>query len=319
MIEKVDTEIENLANKIFVKPFTLHKIEGGLFNKIVKAHLSNSNVFIKKFTNKAEAGCYPPLPTSAAQRFTVACKWHNMSIEASKMCNGVNVPKIISLYDDLFIIVMDEVKGKPLYEYLLNDHCIDNEILEKIIFFLAKLHNMTINNKNMLYSSSNEFKKFKIKLQYNDMFNYIPIEFISKLEKFILNYINTNCDLIHGDINSRNILIEKNEISIIDFEQGQLGEGIYDISYIISEYVIQGIRLNSDIETMIKKNWYLYCDARKSSDLTNQYAAFRLHLAFQTLYRLKGPSRHIWSNHVNNDKKNKIIHWCYYEIKLWIN
>lgn len=318
MVDKIDIDIKNISYKIFDQPFVLHNIDGGLFNIVVQVRLEQENKYIKKFTDKAQSGYYPPLPTTAYQRFIVAKTWHYMSIEASKLHNTVTIPAITSCYDDFFIIVMDEFKGMPLYDVLLNNKNIDIKLLEKVVVWLASLHNSKIIDEDILYSASNDFKKFKIQLQYNNMLKYLPSDLITKAEHFISDYLNKNDDPLHGDINSRNILIMQDEVSIIDFEQGQFGDGIYDLAYIVSEYIIHGICLNLDTEEIISKIWYLYCNTRNSVNLNNKYAAFRTHLGFQTLYRLKGPSKEVWSGHISKDIRDKIFYWSSAQIYSWL-
>ncbi len=115
-----------------------------------------------------------------------------------------------------------------------------------------------------------------------------------------------------------NILSADGVVSIIDFEQGHYGEGLYDLAYLLSEYVIRDLRLAVDPVVIIVSAWDDYCRARGLGKSEDAWQRLRVHLAFQTLYRLVGPSRKVWTGHLDDDARDTVRRWSVDELSVWL-
>lgn len=318
MTTKSDQEIEALARSVFEGPLHIEPISGGLFNRVIKISTIDGIRYLKKFSDEAMSGSFPPLPTTATQRCIVATAWHGLSLIAARNCPSVEVPQLLSTNKQLDLLIMEEVDGQPLYEWLITSHDQSDVALNSVIDWLAVLHGLDLEPRSDLLQASSPFKAFKIDLQYTKVLPEIPLEQRPACENFIADYLSCNSEPVHGDINSRNILESDASIAVIDFEQGHFGEGVYDLAYIVSEYVIHSIRLGADPLTIIESAWKRYAGARSlDQGILKLEQRFRQHLSFQTLYRLIGPSRQVWTGHLDNSIQTKVHDWSKREATTW--
>jgi thiamine kinase-like enzyme len=210
---------------------------------------------------------------------------------------------------------MSGIEGEPLYNFVTNLHySLDNLFCYtmKCIEWLKKIHCANIPRKAFIDNASDKFKKYKIDLQYNRLLNYLNETSRQNATLFIDSYINSKEQLVHGDFNSRNILLNTNtnQIGIIDFEQAHIGSGVYDVAYIASELIIRIVASQNEdkkLDEYIEKIFNSYYDDRLN--LKTTFVIFSKHLFFQVLYRLVGPSKLAWSGHLNEVKKTEIIHF----------
>lgn len=137
-------------------------------------------------------------------------------------------------------------------------------------------------------------------------------------ERFVADYLLRSEDPVHGDLNSRNILSTEGVVSVIDFEQGHFGEGVYDLAYLLSEYVIRDLRFGVDPEANIMATWKSYCHSCGRNSDAETWRRMRIHLGFQTLYRLVGPSRKVWTGHLDDVKKDAVRRWSTTELSAWL-
>jgi tRNA A-37 threonylcarbamoyl transferase component Bud32 len=251
---------------------------------------------------------FPPLPTTALQRYKVAVDLHE---HAQKVVKGkVYAPRLLAADPDNRAIVMEGAKGINLYEYVVNEETFHYAVeqVSHVLAWLGSLH--ALENPNILSISANSeaFKRYKATLQYQKIFELLLENNLEAANVFLNEHLTSQETLLHGDLNTRNIIIcVDGRIAIIDFEQGQVGCGSHDAAYLISEIVIASFVVNEEIETLINLLWSCY-----EPDVINidKHKRFRRHLCFQVLYRLKGPSRHIWTGHLSDDTKAKIEVWC---------
>ena len=287
-------------------------IEGGLFNEVHRVIRSEEHFYIKSFADEAKTPGFPPLPTTALQRYQVAVDLHE---NAQKVVTGkVYVPQLLAADPANRAIAMEGAKGINLYEYIVNNETFHFAVdqISQVLAWLSSLH--TLENSNILAISSNSdaFKYYKAALQYRAIFELLFKKNLEGANAFVNEHLTLQATLLHGDLNSRNIIIcEDGRIAVIDFEQGQVGCGSHDVAYLISEIIIASFVVNEEIEALTNLLWSHY-----ETNATNidKYKRFRRHLGFQVLYRLKGPSRHIWTGHLNGDIKAKIETWCKREL-----
>lgn len=289
----------------------LLEVNGGLFNYVYKiTDLDNKNHYLKIFTNRAKVKDFPPLPTSAQQRCFVAVECHKSALKLDPLITGVSIPEISDYSIDNCFISMDAIPGSHLFNYLIDTNISLDTIIffyKKVMLWLSMLHNQPNTNLAAIDVDSDLFKRYKIKLQYSDLLPLIPAKFQKLAQIFINEYLNTKLHLVHGDLNSKNILVEgKDNISIIDFEQGHIGNGLYDVAYLCSELIIRLIAAGTvNLEFYIHTLLIDYSNKLSQEETLN----YRKHLAFQVLYRLVGPSQNIWSGHLHEFQKQQIKDW----------
>ena len=283
-------------------------VDGGLFNNVHRVTRLDEHFYIKSFTNEAKTQGFPPLPTSASQRYNVAVQLHKHAQKV--VTDHVYVPKLLASDSDNNAIAMEGAKGKNLYDYVVNDETFSFAVEQAshVLSWLGSLHKLKNTNTISMNFNSKDFKKYKATLQYKNMFEFLPRKNLENASLFLDEHISLRDTLLHGDLNTRNIIIcEDGRIAVIDFEQGQLGCGSHDAAYLISELVIASFVVNEDTDALIDELWLSYEAIPTNPD---KHMLFRRHLCFQVIYRLKGPSRNIWTEHLTDGTKAKIEKWC---------
>lgn len=288
------------------KPDSVEKASGGLFNRVYRIASKDKVRYLKQLTETAESGTFPPLPTSAISRWRVASECHARAERAAIQNPCVRIPHLVKATQETQSIVMESVDGHPLYETLTREGMTPdvNKAMLSIMAWLRALHSQPVFSDNTLIADSEPFRHFKIDLQYFKILKELPPSLETKAKNFAENYLQSHSAVLHGDLNSRNILMQDPaRPAIIDFEQGQLGDGVYDVAYLISEAVIADIWQARNPEESIKSLWKAYGAPQAEQ-------AFLAHLGFQVIYRLIGPSRHVWSAHLPEDKKQHARAWA---------
>jgi tRNA A-37 threonylcarbamoyl transferase component Bud32 len=309
--------IQEVAAGIWPLPIELETTEAGLFNQVFKVSSIEGTGYIKRFVDQAISGNFPPLPTTAMQRYLVAIEWHRLALRAARLCRTVEVPEILGLYPKLKVVVMSSVTGDSLHGILTQPPRVE-QCLPSLIDWLAALHSLETPPCGPLTEATKAFKAFKIELQYSRLLPQLPQEKRDAAASFVRQYLDCEAEPVHGDINSRNVLTGGLSVAVIDFEQGHLGEGIYDLAYIVSEYVIRELSRDVTPEPFIEEAWERYAEARKTADSLASHARFRVHLGFQTLYRLIGPSRAVWTGHLNMTQCAHVRDWSTRQVSHWL-
>lgn len=320
----IDSEMIQVARLLWPSPQQIEPVTGGLFNRVLKVTSPAGTHYLKRFTEAALSSDFPPLPTRAAQRCLVACSWHDMASRAAAMHAGtppLNVPALVAIQSEYDVIAMDAAAGMPLYERLQapGTHTTttaagqDPRIelpLRSIARWLGRLHALPLQPRDSLLAASRPFKAFKIELQYARLVDELPPHLHRAALAFIHDYLVLEAEPVHGDLNSRNVLVDaENGVSVIDFEQGHCGEGCYDLAYLLSEYVIRALRHDRDPLPLVARAWDHYASARLLADPPAWRRRLHLHLAFQCLYRLVGPTRAVWTGHLDDTAGRRVRAW----------
>ena len=319
----IDSEMIQVARLLWPSPQQIEPVTGGLFNRVLKVTSPAGTHYLKRFTEAALSGDFPPLPTRAAQRCLVACSWHDMASRAAAMQAGtppLNVPALVAIQSEYDVIAMDAAAGTPLYERLQAPGTHSTAAagqephielpLRSIARWLGRLHALPLQPRDSLLAASRPFKAFKIELQYARLVDELPPHLHRAALAFIHDYLVLEAEPVHGDLNSRNVLVDaENGVSVIDFEQGHCGEGCYDLAYLLSEYVIRALHHDRDPLPLVARAWDHYASARLLADPPAWRRRLHLHLAFQCLYRLVGPTRAVWTGHLDDTAGRRVRAW----------
>jgi len=325
----VDSEMIQAARLLWPSPQSIEPVAGGLFNRVLKVRSPAGTHYLKRFTEVALSGDFPPLPTRAAQRCLVACSWHDLAARAcvqatslqanarQRTTRPLTVPALVAIQSEYDIVAMEAASGTPLYERLkaaAGDPATDAAALElplrSIARWLGRLHALPLRPRDTLLAASRPFKAFKIELQYVRLLDELPPPLHRAARAFIDDYLTLEAEPVHGDLNSRNVLVDADDgVSVIDFEQGHFGEGSYDLAYLLSEYAIRALHHDRDPLPIVARAWDHYGSARLPADPSAWQRRLHLHLAFQCLYRLVGPTRAVWTGHLDKAAGRRVRGW----------
>lgn len=298
-----------LTSKLFLRD-DIYKIEpqsGGLFNYLLRIETRRGNYFFKQFLDDTKNPIFNVPNIAATKRSNLAYEVQRLAAAV----NGLNtVPEILIFDRQRNAFLMAEASGKTALIEYLRVGVIPETLINHLPHLLGTLHQSTYGRYGCHSIFANtEFRDFKLKIQYDDIAKLLsPNE-----SKFILEFkksyqIKTLC-VTHGDINSRNILIDENALGIIDFEQSHLGSPAYDLAYILSEIFI----------SRINKGWNDESMSLISSFLSHYFQSFYAvnrdlvenemikHLAIQVIYRFWGPSHKSWTFYLDEANRNLII------------
>ncbi|QEC73993.1 phosphotransferase [Arachidicoccus ginsenosidivorans] len=201
---------------------------------------------------------------------------------------------------------------KPLVAYLASGEVLW-EPLALLMTGIGRLHSIRAKEvfiNNELYENTS-FRDFKLQLQYYDL--AAGMEASSALKSSIIDladrYKTQKYTLLHGDLNSRNVIINSkdNSFGVIDFEQSHVGNPIYDLAYILSEVYMACLYHGIDMDATMHRLIQAYTKSNTTFDLKNHWVEFKKHLGVQILYRLHGPSKASWSFYMTDMKKRAHI------------
>ncbi|ROS05523.1 phosphotransferase family enzyme [Sinobacterium caligoides] len=282
---------------------------GGLFNSILKVETFKETFYYKQYLNDVENLTYNLPDIDASERAELAIKVQLISGQCNYNEPHNPVPEIVYVDHESNAFLMEEANtSQPLIEVLEQGGLSDVQ-LTKVSSFLAYFHKTTYNIYSDEESLSNvEFRDFKLSLQYDDIAELLTEKEASVVLKCKEKHQKTQQCVLHGDINSRNILVGKKGVSVIDFEQSHLGSPSYDVAYILSEifisfYVHNKNSLKEKIDLFVSTYASIFKDVNQMSYEKD----IAVHLAIQIIYRFLGPSAHHWTYYVSDKDKEELL------------
>lgn len=274
-------------------------------NTLYEIKIPNYHFLYKQFHSFDDVTIsYNPPNVSVEKRVKNSVFFQELALNAMK-CKSIIIPKIRLTSRNSF--VMDYLDGgsslKLLLdsgEYVVNMNCLGRAI--------AQFHNISKCEMNRL--EFNDLLLYKIRIQYNyDLVEGLTSkkkEIYDELHHELLN-LNSSFCFVHGDLNAKNIIVmESGEFGIIDFEHSGIGKRVYDLAYLVAEFVIAAIAYP-------KQRVYRYCIVEfllgyieESIPSVFELTSLWNHVAVQILYRLTGPSALVWTSYFSEISLKKM-------------
>lgn len=136
------------------------------------------------------------------------------------------VPRPLDYISDLNSLFYEEVKGKSL-QLILEKKKLPPRVFEKLAEFLFRLHSLKLKKFKVTILRLKDYKECfselkKIIPSYQKLFPpFEKINFLKKLEK--------GNHFLHGDFYPSNIIVDKKNISLIDFDKSGRGNFLNDL------------------------------------------------------------------------------------------
>ncbi|HEV3156278.1 MAG TPA: phosphotransferase [Candidatus Baltobacteraceae bacterium] len=301
------------AEQLGVTKPDIQKIEvqkSGLFNLILRIDTKKGTWYFKQYVDDVPNAVFENIPEiPALERAELAYQVQKKAVAATSLLGNI-VPNIVAYEPEIQGFLMDAVdEPKPLIEYL-SKGAVPNSAIRQLPSALALLHKNTFGK----YRPSSLFgnrtvRDFKLDLQYQQIAQKIYSRG-DELRKFLARYKNRSDSILHGDINSRNVLLNNHErVSIVDFEQSHLGAPAFDIADILSEYLISFEVFGRTSERLLVIHQFLekYFSIFDMDDRHHVECEITMHLGSQMLNRLWGPSKDRWTFYLDEQSKNRVI------------
>ncbi len=176
---------------------------------------------------------------------------------------NINVPSIFDVSKDYSYYLQQDLGEKTLYDILTENNFVYNqkiiEIYQKTINQLLKIQ--IIGNQNLDYSKAFARPNFDRQAIIWDL-NYFKYDFVKildipfdeqRLEDDFDNFIQLiltekNCHFMFRDFQSRNIMIQNNEVFFIDYQGGRKGAIEYDlVSLLFDAKAVMPINIKNNL------------------------------------------------------------------------
>ncbi|MFB6457144.1 aminoglycoside phosphotransferase family protein [Chitinophaga sp. Hz27] len=289
---------------------SVHSVAGGLFNQVYRISDEQQTWYVKQYLDKQVSGIFSPPEIPATQRRQLAYKVHDLCRRMEG--NKAHVPEIRQDESSNTLVIAAVANARPLIDYLSTGK-VPVTALVAVARVLARLHTATYNvtayTEQFLYRNTT-FRDYKLGLQYYELSRQLEPDLAALVRLLADNYKLQQYCVLHGDINSRNIVLNEGTeaIGIIDFEQSHIGHPIYDLSYLLSELLIHQWYFESDaMQQTIRRMLELYFSINTVIQYADIREALNAHIAVQVLYRFLGPSRDSWTHYIVSPKREQII------------
>ncbi|MBO9730333.1 MAG: aminoglycoside phosphotransferase family protein [Chitinophaga sp.] len=289
---------------------TMQAVTGGLFNQVYRINDDQQAWYIKQYLDKQVSGIFAPPEIPASQRCELAFKVHALCRQIDG--NEAHVPEVRQDKAGNTLVIAAVPNAKPLIDYLAAGKTPVTALLA-VARALARLHSATYHSiaytEHPLFRNTT-FRDYKLALQYYELSRELAPD-LAKAVQHLADTYSTQCYcVLHGDINSRNIVLneETEAIGMIDFEQSHIGHPVYDLAYLLSELLISQWYFGSEVmQLTIKRMLELYFSIHTAITYAEVKDTLNAHLAVQILYRFMGPSRNSWTFYVDSPRREQII------------
>lgn len=283
--------------------------DAGVWNNVViEAVTPQQTYYFKQYCEFTNIPNYSPPRIPAEQRAQVAQIAQTAAAE-SFIDSYRLVPAVLARDDTAF--VMEAVpEADNLLGYLSSGQC-PEAITTALPAALARFHNAA---RSAHYIDTplrdNRFRDYKVDLQYHNVAQSLIPEKGQILGDFAEWYKQQQECIVHGDLNSKNVLITPGGTAhVIDFEQAHLGTPAYDLAFILSELFIAEVQHNQNpaFHNLSRVFAECYLGTLECYDRSMVAKEATLHLAAQIIYRFKGPSHKVWTSYVAGEIREKVL------------
>ena len=197
------------------------------------------------------------------------------SINKILLKKKISAPKLLSENFDKNYIEIDDLGTETLFDILKKKNLNKFQVYEKILIILIKLQNIKIkkvkNFKKKIYKIPNYSKKLIFNEANLFLKWYVPntinknrrFKIKKKLKKIINSLIKKiqlpNNTFVHRDFHVSNLMIKKNNISVIDSQDALYGNIAYDLASLIDDV---RLKTPNNFKETIYQN-YLYLNKKK--------------------------------------------------------
>lgn len=292
------------------KQISIGEQKGGLFNKVYKIEHADLTWYIKQYLDQNVSTIFSPPTISPQQRSKLAYVVQKECFEFNQDIKSV--PEVL-LDTNTNTLVIDGVSSPIVMIDLISTDCVKLEHLKAIAISIARLHGQLSTSEYLTdpVFINKAFRDFKLKIQYYDIAEQLGGAYKAIITNLVQRYEQELITVLHGDLNSRNIIINEtnDKIGIIDFEQSHVGNPIYDISYFLCEiytsclFFKQEQQLKDYVSTFLNT----YIAYNDQFDLKEHAIDLKLHLALQIIYRFLGPSRASWTFYIQPEEEKQSI------------
>lgn len=273
--------------------------KGGLFNHVLKVYCVGDTWFVKQYLDKNVSNVFAPPPSPKADRAELA---HQVQAMAHRYTPEL-VPQVWLDAASCTLIVAGVAEAKELIHYFAGGD-LQKRALNQIAQVLAHLHQQTFNRPicaEPLYRNE-AFRDYKLSLQYDHLAGQLDKTTATAIRKLAAEYRQQQFCVLHGDPNSRNVVVNQGTgvVGVIDFEQSHVGNPVYDLAYILSEVCISGLFYGCpDLAEVVTAFLDAYLHVfQAAQDIPGFYSDLAQHLGVQIIYRFLGPSRAAWTFYI---------------------
>uniref|UniRef100_UPI003D8BC2CA aminoglycoside phosphotransferase family protein n=1 Tax=Gordonia sp. B7-2 TaxID=3420932 RepID=UPI003D8BC2CA len=300
-------ECAHLINAIGLDPTDARarRINSGVWNNtVVEIEIHDLLFYFKKYHPFEGISQYAPPPISPRNRARVAQVAQNVAAACLKPDESGRslTPAILAATPTAFLMAA-VIDSTELMTHLRSGLC-PTTVVSELAPALARFHSARQENSSAeILARAAEFRNYKLDLQYYSQSLRLDPTRAEIVRKSADAYRLKQHALVHGDLNTKNILVAANgSLGVIDFEQSHLGSPAYDLAFILSELVIFSrnfpIRKNAELSRDFVD---CYLTTINSSDSFEFAVDATIHLAVQILYRFNGPSAPVWTGYVRRD------------------
>lgn len=284
----------------------ISRARGGLFNFVLRVETLHTTLYFKQYLEVAQSPLFDPPSMPSSWRLQHACRSHQSARLAVAPYGDGIIPQILVYDHNRNAILMKAVAAStPLIEYLSVGK-IPQPILTALPQVLASIHNATFDKLHYRHTANLAFRDYKLSLQYDGIAKHIGKHHADIVTLCKRQYQERQRCLTHGDLNSRNILVDTVNLGIIDFDQSHLGSPEYDLAYILCELWVSLFCYQGSTSQLVG---FLDQYFRNFEHIQRRELEVLItnHLAVQTLYRFWGPSRVSWTYYVEPTRRRRVI------------
>lgn len=195
--------------------------------------------------------------------------------------NNVSVPSIKKIVKEENCLLLEDLGDCNLYNTKKNTL----QLYEKSLNELIKIQNIKkdLNLPTFQKSFDVDFLITELAQSLINIYNYYnPNNLLKSLPKELNREIATLCNfletssfcLVHRDYHSRNIMVIKEQVKIIDFQDARLGHPLYDLASLLEDPYT---KLSQDIKIDFKKYFQKQASLLVLDDFETHYHSISIH------------------------------------------